>query len=116
VNTAPTGATGSLEVRDRAVRVVAIAFVWFAGLAAGFVGILAAVARFGCGMHDSGLACETSGSVYGVLIVVAVVAAVTATTMLTFGRPARRVLIVSGIGFAALVVLFVLGRLLLSTS
>jgi hypothetical protein len=115
VNEPSPGAAGSVDARARTVRFVAVAVVWFGGLAAGFVGMLAAAAHYGCGIHDSGLACERSGSVCGALIVVAVVAVVVAVTMLTFDRPARRVLVVSGIGFALLAVLFALAAVLLST-
>jgi hypothetical protein len=43
------------------------------------------------------------------------IAVVTAATLLTFERPLRRVLIVGAVGLGALVVLFVLGEVLLST-
>jgi hypothetical protein len=115
VSAVASGPIDSVDVRARVARVIAIAVVWFGGLAAGFVGILAAVAKYGCGMTDSGFACKTSGSVCGVLIVVAAIATVIAATLLTYGRPARRVMIVGGIGLAALVVLFVLGLMLLAT-
>jgi hypothetical protein len=115
VNAVLAGIDGPTDARAPATRVVAVALVWFGGLAAGFVGILAAVAKYGCGLHDAGFACETSGSVCGVLIVLAAVAVVTAVTMLTFEQPTRRVLIVSGIGFAGLVALFVLAEVLLAT-
>jgi hypothetical protein len=110
-----SGPIGSVDVRARVARVIVVAVVWFGGLAAGFVGILAAVAQYGCGMDDSGFACKTSGSVCGVLIVVAAVAVVTAATLLTFERPVRRIVIVGGIGLAALAALFVLAEVLLAT-
>jgi hypothetical protein len=115
VSAATSGPLGSVDVRARVVRVIAVAVIWFGGLGAGFVGILAAVAQYGCGMNDSGFACKTPGSVCGILIVAASVAVVTAATLLTFERPLRRVLIVGAVGLGALVVLFVLGEVLLST-
>jgi hypothetical protein len=115
VNAVLAGIDGPTDARARTARVVTVAFVWFGGLAAGFVGILAAVAKYGCGLHDSGFACETSGSVCGIVIVLAAVAVVTAVTMLTFDQPTRRVLVVGGIGFAGLVALFVLAEVLLAT-
>ena len=116
MNAALAGIAGPADARARAARVGTVVVVWFGGLAAGFVGILAAVAKYGCGLHDSGLACETSGSVYGILIVLAAVAIVTAVTMLTFEQPTRRVLIVGAVGLAALAALFALAELLLATA
>ena len=90
--------------------------MWLAGLAAGFVAFLAGVARYGCSAGDDGLACETSGSVLGWLVVAAVIAVVTAVTLMTLNRPRRGVLLVSGFGLAALVCCFLAARSLLATA
>jgi hypothetical protein len=92
-----------------------VSIVWLCGLVAGFFGLLAAAARYGCGSSDNGLACRGSGSVVGVLIVVAVIAVVTAVTVMTHDRPPRRVVAIGGIGLAALVFCFVAARALLGT-
>ncbi|HKC28180.1 MAG TPA: hypothetical protein VKB75_09230 [Jatrophihabitans sp.] len=101
--------------RIRAIRVSMIGLVWLVGLAAGFFSILAAAARYGCGRNDSGLACRTSGSALGVLLVIAVISIVAAVTVMTHDRPARRVVIAGGIGLAALVACLVAASGLLGT-
>ncbi|MDT4925565.1 MAG: hypothetical protein QOG01_3278 [Pseudonocardiales bacterium] len=89
--------------------------MWIGGLAAGFFGLLGAVARYGCGVNDNGLACRGSGSTLGVLIVVAVVSVVTVVTVLSHERPPRRVLVVGGAGLIALLGCFLAARGLLDT-
>jgi hypothetical protein len=54
--------------------------------------------------------------VAGVLLVVAVIAIVTTTTVMTHDRPTRGILVVSCIGLAALAVCFVAARSLLATA
>lgn len=105
-----------VDQRLHAVRLSIVGLVWLAGLAAGFVAILAAVARYGCSTTDDGLACKTSGSVLGWLAVVAVIATVTAVTLMTLTRPARGVLMIGGFGLAALAFCFVAARSLLATA
>jgi hypothetical protein len=92
-----------------------VGLVWLCGLAAGFFSILAAAARYGCGRNDSGLACRTSGSVLGILLVIAVITVVAAVTVMTHDRPARRVMIAGGVGFASLVACLVAAHGLLAT-
>jgi hypothetical protein len=89
--------------------------VWLGGLVAGFFGLLAAVATYGCADSDPGLACRTSGSLLGVVVVLAVIAIVTAVTLLSHGRPPRGAALLAGSGLVALVVCFVAARMLLDT-
>jgi hypothetical protein len=104
-----------VDRRARTTRVSTVGVVWLAGLAAGFFGLLGAAARYGCGANDHGFGCRGSGSVVGVLIVVAVVAIVTAVTVLSFDRDPRRVIGIGGLGLIALAVCFVAARTLLGT-
>jgi hypothetical protein len=85
------------------------------GLAAGFFGLLGAAARYGCGANEAGLACRTSGSVVGALIVIAVISVVTAVTVMTHDRTPRSVLVIGTAGLAALVLCFIAARSLLGT-
>jgi hypothetical protein len=105
-----------VDGRIRVIRLSTLAVVWLAGLAAGFVGALSAVARYGCGTNDDGFACRGSGSLVGVLIVAAAIVIVVAVTLMTHDRPARRVLTVGGVGVASLVICLVAARGLLSTA
>lgn len=105
----------SVDSRARATRVVTVAVVWFAGLWAGFFGILSAAAKYGCASNDEGLACHTSGSMLGVLLIVVVIAVVTTVTILTFDQPPRRVIGLGVFGVAGLVVCFVAAQGLLDT-
>ena len=89
--------------------------VWLAGLVAGFFALLGAAAKYGCASTDRGLGCRTSGSLLGALLVVVVIADVTAVTVVSFGRPPRSVLAVGAGGLAALVACFVAARMLLAT-
>jgi hypothetical protein len=66
----------------RLARVGAVGVLWLAGLGVGFYSILSAGARYGCSKSDSGLACKNTGTVLGVLLIVAVVLVVTAGTVL----------------------------------
>jgi hypothetical protein len=106
---------GVRDARARAVRRIAVAVIWLAGLGAGFVAILSAAAGYGCGDSDTGLACRTSGSLLGVLLVVVVIAVVTAVTVATVGRDQRMVFLLGGTGLIALVLCFLAARWLLST-
>ncbi|MDT4913974.1 MAG: hypothetical protein QOC66_3102 [Pseudonocardiales bacterium] len=89
--------------------------MWVCGLAAGFFGLLAAAARYGCGASDTGLACRTSGSVIGILVVIAVIIVVTTVTVLSDDQPPRRLMTIGGTGLAALLLCFLAARALLST-
>jgi hypothetical protein len=104
-----------VDRRARGIRLSTVAVIWLSGLAAGFFGLLGAAAKYGCGSSDDGLACRTSGSVVGILIVLAVVIVVTAVTVLTHDRPARPVLVIGGLGLLVLVSCFVAARVLLGT-
>lgn len=105
----------AVDRRQRAIRTWTVGAIWLCGLAAGFVAILAAAARYGCAPHDAGFACRTSGSVVGIVLVVAVISVIIAVTVLTYDRPARRVLVVGGVGLGGLIVCFALARVLLAT-
>ncbi len=106
----------AVDQRLRTIRVSTVIVIWLSGLVAGFFGLLGAAARYGCGAGDDGLACHTSGSVAGVLIVVAVISVVTAVTVLSQDRPVRGVLVIGGVGLAALALCFVAARSLLATA
>jgi multisubunit Na+/H+ antiporter MnhB subunit len=77
--------------------------------------LLSAAARYGCGASDTGLACRPSGSVVGVVIVLAVILVVTAVTVLTQDRPPRRLFTVAALGLLALLLCFIAARSLLAT-
>lgn len=113
----PTGArhARSADSRERRVRLSTLLAIWLAGLAAGFFGILASFARYGCGAAAQGLGCSTSGTVLGALVIIAVVALVTAVTVVTFEREPRRVLVVGAIGLAGLGLCYLAAQALLST-
>ena len=108
-------ARGEADRRARAIRLGTLALVWLAGLVAGFFGLLSAVATYGCSDSDPGLACRTSGSLLGAVVVLAVIAVVTAVTVLSHDRPPRVTGLLAGSGLAALVVCFVAARMLLDT-
>jgi hypothetical protein len=105
-----------VDPRLRRIRRAVLTGVWAVGLVTGYFGLLGAAARYGCSDTDNGFACRTSGSVAGVLILLAVIAIVTAVTVLAADRPARGLLTVAGIGLAALVLCFVAARSLLATA
>jgi hypothetical protein len=92
-----------------------VALVWLAGLGAGFFALLSAAAKYGCGGSDDGLACHTSGSLLGALLVLVVIAVVTAVTVLSDRRPPRDVLILGVTGLVALAICLVAARMLLDT-
>ncbi|HZC69647.1 MAG TPA: hypothetical protein VE442_03025 [Jatrophihabitans sp.] len=102
--------------RLQVVRLATVGVVWLAGLGAGFFAFLAGVARSGCSSGDDAFACHTSGSVVGWLLVAAVIAVVTAVTLTTLNRPARGVLIIGSLAFAALVCCFVAAHSLMATA
>jgi O-antigen ligase len=105
----------AVDRRARATRLSILTVIWLSGLAAGFFGLLAAVARYGCGANDNGLACRGSGSIVGILIVIAVVGVVTAVTVMTHDRMPRRVIAIGCVGLGAVMVCFIAARSLLGT-
>jgi hypothetical protein len=105
-----------VDPRFRAIRLPAVGLVWLCGLAAGYYALLGAAAKYGCGTSDDGFACDGSGSAVGVLLVIAVIGIVIAVTLLTSERPTRAILLVSGVGFVALVCCLVAARSLLATA
>ena len=105
-----------MDRRLRAIRLSTVSVIWLGGLAAGFFGLLGATAKYGCASGDNGFGCRTSGSIVGILIVVAVIAIVIAVTTLTVDRPRHRVLVVGLVGFGALAVCFALAQVLLATA
>ena len=87
------------DARPRRVRLVALAVVWVCGLIAAFFSVLAATARYGCATGNRALACRTSGSVLGWLLVAAVIVVIIAVTIM-LDRPRGPVLVVASIGVA----------------
>ena len=105
-----------VDQRLRVIRLSTIAIVWLSGLAAGLYSLLSAAAKYGCMSGADGLACRTSGSVVGIVLLVTVLAIVTLVTLTTANRPARPVLVIGGIGLVALVVCLIAACSLLSTA
>jgi hypothetical protein len=105
----------AVDRRTRTVRLSTVVVVWICGLAAGFFGLLSAAARYGCGATDTGLACRTSGSVVGVLVVLAVIGVVTTVTVMSHDQPPRRLMTIGLAGLAALLLCFIAARALLAT-
>jgi hypothetical protein len=105
----------AVDRRARTVRLSTVVVVWIGGLVAGFFGLLSAAARYGCGATDTGLACRKSGSVVGVLVVLAVIGVVTTVTVMSHDRPPRRLMTIGLTGLAALLLCFIAARALLST-
>jgi hypothetical protein len=105
-----------VDERLRAIRVATVVVVWLVGLAAGLYALLAASAKFGCMGGDRALACQTSGSILGLVLLAAVVAIVTVVTVMTSGRAARPVLIIGGVGAGALAICLVAAWSLLETA
>jgi hypothetical protein len=106
----------AVDERLRTIRLLALAAVWAVGLAAGFFAFLSAAARYGCSDNQRGLACRTSGSIAGILLVLAVIAIVTAVTIMAADRPARRMVTIAVAGVVALAVCLVAARSLLATA
>src|ERR1700744_2725397 len=67
----------------RIARLGVVAILWLVGLGAGFYAILSVGARYGCASSDKGLACHTTGTALGVLLIIAVILVVTAGTVLS---------------------------------
>ena len=102
--------------RTRAVRASALLLVWVGGLVVGFFGILSAGARYGCSRSAKGLACRTSGSALGVALVLVVIAMVTAVTVATHGRHPRTIAAMTVAGAVGLSVCYVCAQALLATA
>lgn len=88
--------------------------VWLVGLVAGFFGLLGATTRYGCAGGDHSFACQTGGSVVGILIVVLVVVVVAAVTLLTGRGSTHRIVVIGGAGLLVLALCIVAGQLLLA--
>src|SRR3954470_24761857 len=97
------------------MRLSTVAVVWLGGLVAGFFALLATASRYECGARDHGLACRSSGTVVGVSLVVAVIALVTAVTVLTQDRPPRSMLGLGAAGLLVLIGCLIAARALLAT-
>jgi hypothetical protein len=65
----------------RVARLGVVAILWLAGLGTGFYAILSVGARYGCARTDEGLACGTTGTALGALLILAVILVVTAGTV-----------------------------------
>jgi hypothetical protein len=102
--------------RLRVIRLSTVAFVWLCGLAAGLCATLAAAAKYGCMSGDHAVACQTSGSVLGIVLLITVIAIVTVVTLVTMNRPVRPVLIIGGLGVVALAICTFAAASLLSTA
>lgn len=106
-------------VRDQSkyVRVGALALVWIVGLAAGFFALLSVAARFtGCSSSAHGLACRPAGTAIGALVVLGVIATVTAATVLTHDGERRRIVLCGVLGVAVLGVWYLAAHALLDTA
>lgn len=99
------------------MRICALVVVWIAGLAAGFFGLLSASAKYTtCGTHSKGLACGTTGTALGALLVVGIISTVSATTVLTHGKSPREVALWSAGGVGVLVICYYSAQALLGTA
>jgi hypothetical protein len=105
-----------VDRRLRAIRISTVSLIWACGLAAGFFGLLGAAARYSCNAHESGFGCQTSGTIVGIVVLLAVIVVVASVTVLTYDRPARRVVTIGVVGFLVLVACFVVARVLVATA
>jgi hypothetical protein len=105
-----------VDQRLHVIRVSTIAAVWVYGLVAGLYALLAAAAKYGCMKDDDGLACHTSGSVLGIVLLVTVIAVVTLVTIACPNRPGRTVLVIGGFSIAALTACLIAAISLLATA
>ena len=102
--------------RPRSLRLPTLLLVWLAGLAAGLFALLGAAARYTtCSSHATSLACRSTGTSLGVVLVVCVIAIVTAATVLSYGRTRRGVVTIGLVAILVLVGLFFASRALLAT-
>ncbi len=100
----------------RLSRLLALAVLWLGGLAVGFFALLSVAATFSCSTGDHGLACRPAGTTLGAVLVLAVVAVVTATTLAADARRPGRFAAVVLLGFAALGGCYLAARALLGTA
>ncbi|MEO8888732.1 MAG: hypothetical protein ABI301_04580 [Jatrophihabitantaceae bacterium] len=108
--------SNSAEAAPRAVRGTTLLLVWLAGIGAGLFALLGAAAKYTtCSSKATTLACRSSGTTLGGVLVVAVVAVVTTITVATHGRDRRWIMIAGVIALALLAALFIASRALLST-
>jgi hypothetical protein len=105
-----------VDERRRVIRLSCVAFVWLCGLGAGLCAVLAAAAKYGCMGGDQALACKTSGSVLGVVLLITVIATVTVVALTTVNRPTRAVIVISAVGVVALAICTFAAASLLSTA
>jgi hypothetical protein len=105
-----------VDQRQRVIRLSTVTFVWLCGLAAGLYAVLAATAKYGCMSGDDATGCKTSGSVLGIVLLITVIAIVTVITLATANRPSRHVLVIGGIGVAALAICAFAAASLLATT
>ena len=101
----------------RPLRWLAVALIWLAGVAAGLFTLVAGAARVvTCSAHAPGLACRGTGTVFAVLLLVAVVAVVTSATVLTLARTSAQLAALTVVAVAVLVGLLAGARSLLATA
>jgi hypothetical protein len=98
------------------VRTAALALVWLVGLAAGFVAVLAAVARYGCPDGSSGLACRPAGSALGWLMFALVLIVLAGATFVLLYRSGRGPVILALVAGGVLAGLLALAWTLAGTS
>lgn len=108
--------TSTVPGRRRQARAAALVAIWLGGLAAGFFAILSIGTRFSCGAHSRGLACRPAGSLLGIVIVLGVIAIVTAVTVLTHDGGARRLAAASTLGALALIACYAGAQALIGTA
>jgi hypothetical protein len=103
--------------RSRLARASTLVLVWLGGLTAGFFALLSLAARYtGCSASAHGLACRPAGTAIGALIVIGVIATVTAATVLTHDRELRPVVTWGVLGVAALGAWYLAAHALLDTA
>jgi hypothetical protein len=88
---------------SKLARFSALVLVWLGGLGSGLFALLSVGARYtGCSASARGLACRPAGTAVGALILLGVIATVTAATVLTHDRELRRIV---GLGVLSVAVL-----------
>jgi hypothetical protein len=93
-----------------------LVLVWLAGLTVGIFGMICVGARYAsCSATNTALACTSSGTALSVLLVVGVIATVTAVTVATHGRDRRALALVAVAGLVILGLLYLGTRAILAT-
>jgi hypothetical protein len=106
----------SIANPTQAFRLIALVLVWLAGLIVGIFGMICVGARYAsCSSTNSGLACHSSGTALSVLLIVGVIATVTAVTIAIPGRNLRTLALVSITGLLVLGLLYLGTRAILAT-